>query len=272
MSKSNINYIVPQNNWLAIVNENIVELSDTQLSEVVKLVLTHKVVIFKKQRMSVDDEVAVCNRIGRCSNMRPYAENGTLKNVVIKDVIIKCGSTTTYSHVPTWHADVPTAPNRKPLHWLYAKKDSTYSRTSWLNTARAYDSLDQSMKDRLRGLKIIIKLNSPHNANGGHPPQEHEFSVLRTNVLGVTEIYYPFLQGAEIVNLDPVNRQEIHKFLVRHLTQDKNIYHHYWADTDLVISDMWGTLHKRDIFHITSGREMHRIALDYSRVLWQDIA
>ena len=68
--------------------------------------------------------------------------------------------------------------------------------------------------------------------------------------------------GKSIDNFD-----EEHEYLTNHILNEKYMYHHYWKDGDVVMSDQDITLHKRWYFSEMKDRLMWRMAHDVSYCL-----
>lgn len=257
-------YSILENGWAVDVHESLESMSTDDLKELVELVLTHKVVVLKGQHLSTSSQLEICNSIGKCSNMRKQREAGLLDGAtLIDDQIIKISNVASYAHVLDWHADVPNSPGRRPLHWLSAVNDSHKSSTSWLNMAAVYSELPDDIKDWIHDKKIVFGNKIPEFSQQQKP---YEFDVVYENELGVKNVYYPYLQDVSFINADDKEAEDIHSCLVNFMMQDKFMYHHKWTDGDVVLSDQWGTLHRRDIYDYDTDRLMYRIALDYSNV------
>jgi alpha-ketoglutarate-dependent taurine dioxygenase len=252
-NKITINYTVQPAGFPAVCNHKISELSDDQLAQVAKLIRTYAVVVFEDQRLSADEEVDVCKRMGVCSNVRNFLKSGgTREEQIVNDFVLKVGNSSPYDYVTKWHVDACKHPSRLPMHWLYAVTDSEFSRTSWINTAKVYESLSSDVKEWVRDKKFGFL----------DPTTSVEFDIVYKNTEGVLGLYYPFLQDIKIIDESEETIQRMHNDIVNAMLKEENIYHHYWRDGDLVISDQWHSMHSRKIFDYDTNRVMHRIAFD----------
>lgn len=248
-----LDYIISSAGFPVICKHKISELSDKQLAEVIRLVRTYAVVVFEDQNLDSDTEVEVCSRIGACSNIRKFVEIGEVREEqVVNNYTLKVENTSPYDYVTKWHVDACKHPSRLPMHWLYAVNDSEFSRTSWINTVKVYESLPEETKDWLRGRKFDFL----------DPKITAEFDIVYENVEGILGLYYPFLQDIKIIDESEEKIQSVHEQIVEAMLKEEHIYHHHWRDGDLVISDQWQSMHARKIYNYDTDRVMHRIAFD----------
>ena len=164
-----------------------------------------------------------------------------------------------------WHNNLPWDPTRSPIIWLYGVKGTADSRTSWNNNILAYNDLDNTTKEKLKKLKLIVK--EPLMADGHRPESwvnnRHAFDFVYTNNAGQTGLYFPVYNIDYFEGLTRNESQEIIEPLRNHVLQEKYIYHHDWDDGDIVISDQWLGVHKRWKFVSLENRVLHRAAIDY---------
>ena len=235
---------------------------------VTEALLEHIIVVIRKQNLTPEDEVRFCKMIG---NVEDYTSNEFVKEytapIAVGDNILRVtaekdeyGNEGLFGHASTldWHANKTSNPNREPLIWLYAVKGSAGSRTSWINMAKAWEHLDDDLKEQVKTKQIICGYEKGRVSESGyfidHVGKE-PFDIYYKNPVGVEGMYFPFLQ---IFNEDPLFPK-----LKEHCLDPFFQYHHDWEDGDIVISDQWLSLHKRWEFDKMDQRLLHRIAFDY---------
>ena len=72
---------------------------------------------------------------------------------------------------------------------------------------------------------------------------------------------YPSLAELPFSFLKPILRKYICEYLKKHILQDKYRYDHHWEDGDVVISEQWLAIHRRNYFENMKERLLHRIAI-----------
>lgn len=259
-----------RNGWTVFVNEDINLLTDTELKQVAKIISTNMTVVFKEQSLTLEDEVRICSVIG---NLKQYGDKQA--DIAIHPNVLRVtgqknskGEPGLFGHTSTldWHCNQPSEPNRKPLIWLYAETGSKGSKTSWINMIEAYKDLPKYLKDEIKDIKIRcgwingkFGYNDKHFTN--HVSAEH--NIIQTNNGGQTGLFYPFLQTFGFVGYNQTEYKILSQKIQDCILQEKYMYHHYWDDGDIVISDQWLSLHKRWEFKYMEQRVLHRIAFDY---------
>lgn len=98
-------------------------------------------------------------------------------------------------------------------------------------------------------------------------PELKPFDLYYKNPAGVEGIYFPFFQVAGIKGYSSEKFEEFKSYIMELALKEDNIYHHDWELGDIVLSEQWLTLHKRWAFDNMKDRVVHRIALDYRKVV-----
>ena len=273
------------NGWTLTIDEHIRSLSQEQLYEIAKLCNRHYVVVFRNQHLTVEDQMRITSSIGtvKLDHGRNDAEK---ERILIEPGVIRVtgelnskGEKGLFGHDEEldWHTHHANAVRRYPFVWLYAVKGSAGSRTSWINQEMAYNDLPASVRKQLQGIKYAsgYKVGSFSDMAVAKEKINYEnpISVVHTNKEGKKGLYFPFQQVYDIVEGATKEQwEELHKFLKRHCTQEKYIYHHDWRDKDLVISEQWLSIHKRWQFDGMKNRLLHRIAFDYDKAYTKAVA
>lgn len=277
MSEHDLNYKIHSNGWTVFVDENIRLLSDNQAKEVGKLAASNLVVIFRNQTLTPSEQADFCSKIGECQytyNPNKPREEQRFHNVAVHENVYRVTGERNHNGIQglaghqsslDWHVDQPSTENRPDLVWLYAVKGTQGSRTSWLNTTKAYEDAPVSLLTQIKDKKIHcgFKKNTytENDFFNEYVNRNTAFDIVHTNSANVTGIYYPFFQAFEIKGLDAEDQQVLHTRIVSHLLQEEYMYHHEWQDGDVMIGEQWLTLHKRWEFEGMGDRLVHRIAI-----------
>lgn len=265
MNTESLNYTLHNNGWTVLVNEDLRNLSDSQIAELRTLVATKTLVVFSNQDLTPDEEVTVAKRIGRvCQNYRMIGSvpsNHEMKRLCVNEFILRNtgakdehGRNLGAAGVPqdiVWHADkVSRKIDRYSVLWMHGVSGTQDSCTSFLNSNIGYDNLSEELKSKIQDKRIIC---------GNTFRVRSVYDLVFANNTGTTAVFFPFLQSFEILDVSADESEEITNQLKQELFVEENIYHHYWQDGDILISDQWLALHKRWAFDKMEERVVHRI-------------
>ena len=151
--------------------------------------------------------------------------------------------------------------------------------TCFANMQLAYESLPDSLRARISGLKAVHAYRESRE-----PPSEEErqqeagsnptevadgmvHPVVRTHPdTGNKAIYINPLRIKRFLGLAPVASARLVEELTAHATKKKYIYRHHWQEGDLIMWDNRSLMHMVDVnYDITQPRLMHRIILKGDR-------
>ena len=265
------------NNWTVIIDEDINKLTEDQIIEVFRLVVTNMVVVFKKQSMTPEQEVNFCKVAG---TVQYYPSNvDRLKHIAVGNHILRVTGEKNaecepglFGHVSAldWHANQCSNKNRDPLIWLYGVKGTKGSRTSWINMIKAYEDLSEEDKEYIDDFQIYCGYEpgkySPSTFFHTHVNKENLFNLVMENKEGQKGLYFPFFQTYGIAGISEIEYNYIWQLLYDHVLDEKYTYHHDWDDGDVVISEQWLSVHKRWRFEEMQSRVLHRIAFNYDKI------
>lgn len=266
-----------ENGWTLIVDEDVNTLSKDDLFEMTELLVNNTVVVFKKQKLTPQKELEICQTIGQVL-VEPEDKEVSEQIMTAPGIMRvtgeknKDGKEGLFGHVEDldWHANTPSRPGRKPLVWLYGVKGTVGSKTSWINCINAYNDLDEDFKEEIKDIKVYCGFKpgtySDSNIMKPHINRDNPTNLVYTNVAGKTGLFFPFHQILEFAG-DANNKfDDIMQRLKEHVVQEKYMYNHYWDDGDIVIAEQWLGIHKRWRFEGMATRLLHRITFDYSNV------
>jgi len=148
-------------------------------------------------------------------------------------------------------------------------------RTSWCNTALAYDTLPDDLRARVDGKQATCKYGLQPNVsfqrdikdektiqeiNDRTPPATHDI-VLQNPVTGQRSLYLDPFKTFEIEGQPESETQELLDALFAHILQPAHIYTHSWRNGDVVMWDNARLLHRRDAFDETLPRFAKRTTI-----------
>ena len=172
-----------------------------------------------------------------------------------------------------WHCNKASNQDRHSYVTLYSVYGSKGSKTSWLNMADAYDDLPQKKKDYYAKMDVICGHKRGNYSDDpsfvDHINRDVTWPLVQ-NKYGRTGLFFPYHQVFEFKNstgfITGVDFEREHEYLTNHILNEKYMYHHYWDEGDIVMSDQDITLHKRWQFDGMKDRLMWRLAHDVSNV------
>ena len=279
------------NGWTPVITDIDLKTASQQESNTIAyLVAKHTVVVIKDQQLEPSDQVAACEKIGKCEQSSALLVTSPNQRLVLggDNKIVRVGGgnhhggvTGVFEHVGDmeWHSNRTGHENRDPLIWLYAVKDSAGSRTSWINNILSYQELDEDTKQEIKDLKLVmgydpslISEDTYTITSRGSNEINHEWNpnLVWTNQAGITGLYFSFLQIHQILGFDKDRSDALIAKLRKHVEQEKYMYHHDWEDNDVVISEQWLSIHKRWRCENIKDRLLHRIAFNFDHTDFKD--
>ena len=183
----------------------------------------------------------------------------------------------TYGRIP-WHTDLAfqTMPNHGALLQM-VQKVQTGGRTAWLDTALAYDALDDATKARIADLEVRfefcadlgqIRFNNPNGVRVGestakfpeYPPIARplvwEHPQTGRKILNICP-----LNVRGIVGMDEAESDALLQALIDHVDQPQFIYEHDWQEGDIVLWDNYRMMHRATGHPIDQVRIVQRSTL-----------
>lgn len=274
-----MNIRIHENGWTVLVEDvDLKEVTQEQINIVKKYLLTNTVVVFKNQKLTVDDQVRICSMLGPVQDFTGTGTNpgflvgGKGPVARVTGGVDEHGRPGMFGHVTEleWHCNRVSDPDRKSIIWLYGVSGTKGSRTSWINNILTYNDLPQDKKDLFKTLKLNVG-NTQQFINyyrgDEYVPQDithYRPNLVHTNQLGVTGLFFSWNQTHFVEDMDPTEGRKLIEDLRAFCEQEKYMYHHDWEDGDVVMSDQWLSIHKRWEFEHMDSRVLHRIAIDYS--------
>lgn len=169
-----------------------------------------------------------------------------------------------------WHCNL-NGPDRADGVALQGIEGVVGTRTSWMNTAIAYEEMPEELRSRVAGKHANFYYNPLNWADIKNEDQRqfmlnnrhhYKMSIEQKNELGTQGLYLYTNNECEIVGDDGSLYEDLKDFLF----QEKYIYHHDWSVGDIVLSDQLLTLHKRrlEVDGVFENRVLNRITFRLS--------
>jgi alpha-ketoglutarate-dependent taurine dioxygenase len=273
-------YHIHENGWTVVLDDfNFSTATQDDINQISKLLATNTLVVAKKQKLTVEDELRVVNMF---KDPESFPDDWADKHMVVPGTDSKIlrvtgelnehGEPGLFGHVSDldWHCNKPAVPTRKPIVWLYGVKGTVGSRTTWNNNIIAYNDLDQETKDMLEPLEGIFGYE-----HGRYTVMQFEHipakdinthytpKIVQTNIAGKKGLFFPFLQLFYFKGMSEEDSRKIIEPMSKHITQDKYCYHHEWDDGDVVLAEQVLGIHKRWAFDGMPNRVLHRATVDF---------
>jgi len=282
-------------NWAPIITEfDLALATQADINVISKLIATHTLVVIKKQKLSLSDELRVVSMfrdIGSFLNntdeqmklLEVAGTNGKLLRVGGKKNEYMAAGISDHKEEMAWHLDFHWSMqhDKVALIWLHAVEGVEGSKTSWLNSIIAYEDLDKETKHFLEKSTAtmaryvefnVSRFSKDDDGTTWAPGEEFEGytqPIICTSPIGRKHLMFSFYNMHHINNLTRDESKKIFSKLAEHMTQEKYCYHHDWELGDIVISDNRMGLHKRWEFDDIENRLLHRAMFDYPHDLFE---
>jgi len=257
-----------------VVGLDIRAASDDQVAAVSHALLTHKVLFFRGQDLTDDDQVEFGRRLGNLTVAHPVVDGIDAEHPEVYNID---SADPDFSFSDVWHTDV-TFMERPPLgSILRAVQLPDYGGdTSWVDSQLAYASLSAPVQ------QLVDALDAVHDGNRewgmflkqGRGGRGNDWEG--TTVTELPPVVHPVVRvhpqtgrkglfvnpgfTDHIVGVSDAESRAILDLLYAHLTKPEHTVRHRWQLGDVGIWDNRCTLHyaNRDY---TQTRVMHRITL-----------
>ena len=280
-----MNVKIHENGWTVIIEDfDIKELTHEQATIITKYLLTNTTVVFKKQKLTIDDEVRICKIFGHVENAEENLElndnfiipNSGGHGVRVTGELNERGEPGLFGHEEElmWHCNRVSQPDRKPIVWLYSERGSKGSRTSYLNNILSYNDLPESKKQSIAHIKLNVGdvmqftdyLLTEGAQRAKQPIELHRPNLVFTNELGITGLFFSWNQIHFVEGMNQEDGRKLIDELQQFVEDEKYIYHHDWEDGDIVIAEQNLSIHKRWEFKQIDKRVLHRFTFDYTNI------
>ena len=274
---------IHDNIGVSIEGIDLSSLDEVSFQKIKKLWLEYLVIVFPNQNISDEDHIKFGKRFGDLE-VHPSLSHRSSKNPEIYRVSnvdengdIIPNKETSWQYLKQswlWHTDssfrkIPS--NGSILHGISTTNEG--GNTLFANMYKAYEDLDQSLKDKIKNLKVIhdhdhiISLSKElsERKNKGHydklDPVIHPL-VRRHPSTKKPSLFLSPHTMVSIQNYDNKKGRELLDQLIDHSIQPQYVYKHSWTNHDIVMWDNRCTMHSVEPFDNNNiKRIMHRVTL-----------
>ena len=233
-------------------------LSEQLIGRIRQALLDHCVIFFRKQNITEEQQVRFTGYFGPPEEHVREQDDRPVKEIFIISNVRKDGRPigALGNEEVDFHSDLSYLRKPGTLSLLYAVEvPSTGGATQWINCYRAYDELEEELKQRLKGLRAVHR----HPVETQNPPQPVDHPVVRTHPeTSRKSLYVSPHMTQSIRGVGQTESRDLLERLFRHLTQPRFIWTHDWQVGDLVVWDNRPTMHRRQYFPPTERRIMKR--------------
>lgn len=242
-------------------------LDDDVMREIRQAWIEHFVIVIPGQSLSGEDQIAFTEWFGPRQEVRTVkvVDKGPQNFMYVANKTVDGMPGVLPDGEMMFHTDqcYYETPSRATL--LFALEiPSKGGNTKFANAYRAYDSLSDDMKTRLRGLKAHNVYDYDANATiktkesaADAPRWEHPV-VIRHPETGREVLYINRLMTDHLVGLDRSESDALLEELFQVLEDPAHCYEHIWTPGDLVMWDNLCTLHARTWFDPSESRVLRR--------------
>jgi taurine dioxygenase len=241
---------------------DVARLDDRTVTEVRDAFHEHQVIVFRDQDISVDDHIAFSRRFGDLEIhistdhlLKDHPEILLVTNKKEKGKYIGVENAG-----DEWHSDLSYMDKPSLGSLLYALEVSQDGGdTEWSNMYTAYETLPDTMKQRLKGLQARHSFNRFRNPRIGIPEQHKANAEERYAKISPPDVIHPVVRTHPVTKRKalyvsprftigieglPENEgQALLDELFEHAVRRDFIYHHEWRLGDLLFWDNRCTLH-----------------------------
>jgi taurine dioxygenase len=252
--------------------------SDAQLAQVKAALYHYKMVFFRDQQLSIEDQETLTLRFG------PFGTDAYTKGMPghphVQHVLKEASTRVDRVFGEGWHTDSPFLAQPPAVSLLYAGHIPPWGGdTWWANSELAYEFLSDGMKALLQGLRVhmtareTIRQTVRKDAQGREIVGDMEMAMQAQEEM-VRGQFHPLVRthpetGRKALYVDPIYAQGIQglkdeearpllDYLVRHITRDDFACRLRWAPGTLVMWDNRICLHKAFNDYDGYRREMIR--------------
>jgi alpha-ketoglutarate-dependent taurine dioxygenase len=237
------------------------------------LFVEHKVLCFRDQNLSIDQQVAFTELWGPPleHTMAGHVQGGPGEFVQIASNAGPDGKPNGKHPDATamrWHTDRSWRPDPALATLLYGVEvPSAGGDTLFCNATQAYDALADELKRRIDPMKVIHSVEYSRRAAGGPPATEYELRIgpptphplaRKHPITGCRSIYL----GSHAWKIDGMPEEEgraLIEELMAFATQERFVYRHQWRRHDFVMWDNRCTFHAATPYDTAREiRTMHR--------------
>lgn len=253
------------------------ELDDATFAAVRQAFYRHEVLYFRGMELSDEDHIRFSARFGELRRIKLDQVHATHPEIFVVSNVKEDGRYIgSYDAGIFWHTDGAYLANPHAISALYAHEvpeqdGRVLGDTAFSSMSAAYDSLPETMKKRLEGLKALQSIMYRHQKTLGaglkkdynaavKADPEAVHPVVRVHPVNKRKCLY-VSEGytVRILGLPEDESKDLIAELVGHCTKPEFQYVHNWRRHDLLMWDDCATQHKATFdYPPTLRRRMHR--------------
>jgi alpha-ketoglutarate-dependent taurine dioxygenase len=266
-------------------------IDDNMFSQISKAFYDNQVVVFRKQKLTPEQQIAFTRRFGTLEQhvRKEHRLEGYPEILIVSNVLSSEGKAIGVEDAGRfWHSDLSYKQVPSLLSALYAievpvQNGVVLGNTNFASTTAAYEALPEPMQKRLQGLKNVhsyvyyrgknIQAQKEEQARGDRAVQEHaltqehlqqvpdaEAPIVRTHpVTGRKGLFINEAHTSHIVGLPKPESDALLREICRHIIKPEFQYEHRWQAGDLLMWDNIAAQHKANFnYRLPLRRLMYR--------------
>jgi len=260
---------------------NLSTLSERQFQEIRFALFRYKMIYFRNQDITVEDQENLTRRFG------PFGTDAYTQGMP-DHPNVQCLVKEAVTVVPrvfgeTWHTDSPFLARPPAISLLYGKEVPPYGGdTWWSNTELAYEFLSDTMKDLLANLKVhmsgreVIRNTVVTSAQGNQKVGEIDITMDQQHIIdgsfhplvrthpdtGKKSLYVDRAYSLGIQGLSDAEAGHLLAFLAEHVTRELFMCRLRWENRTFVIWDNRSVIHYAFNDYDGYRREMFRTIVE----------
>jgi taurine dioxygenase len=257
---------------------NVSTMSDAQFSQVKAALYHYKMIYFRDQNLTIEDQERLTLRFGAFGT-DAYTK-GMLGHPNVQHVLKEASTKVDRVFGEGWHTDSPFLPQPPAISLLYARHVPPYGGdTWWANCELAYEFLSDGMKAMLQGLRVhmtareAIRLTIKKDEQGKEivgdmkMVMNNEAEIIKGNFhplvrthpeTGKKALYVDPLYAQGIMGMKDEEAKPLLNYLASHIARDDFTCRLRWSAGTLVLWDNRICQHKAFNDYDGHKREMIR--------------
>jgi taurine dioxygenase len=257
--------------------------SDETIAKIREGWLRHKILLFRRQDLTVERQLVFAQRFGtlKISRHAPPRIPGHPGMSVFSNIKVDgkdIGGRPDRSFGDAWHNDFSYMTEPAGGSFFYAKEvpEKGGDDTWYTNLTKAYDALSEDMKSKLAGLRwtyshIKTIKRHAHDYKPMSKDQERELPdvthpFVRTHPETGQKVLFVGILDTRESTVDGMSKEEGVEFLDElkvYATQPQFTYTHQWTPGEAILWDNRCTMHRGSIFPDANGRRLcYRVTLE----------
>lgn len=264
-----------------IQNVDLGNLTDRQFEQVKDALFRYKMIYFRDQHISLEDQEGLTERFGDYGT-DAYTD-GIEGHPNVQKLVKEASTMVSRVFGDGWHTDSPFLPTPPSITTLYGVDVPPYGGdTWWCNSELAYDFLSDKMKALIGDLRVhmsareVVRQVVESNTDGSKTVGEIELSMDQKRIIegsyhplvrthpetGRKSLYVDQAYSLGIEGMTEEEARPLLDFLGRHATREEFSCRLHWQKNTFVIWDNRICLHKAYNDYDGYRREMYRTIVD----------